>query len=221
MKVTPVKKQVITEQITQQIQQMVEKGELQPGDKLPSERELCEQFGASRTAVREAVSALASKGILERRGKGIYVCKLDARILAESMEFLVNAKDISINDIMEARALIEVGIAGLAALRATDEDIAALQETVDNLVGDEAKEAKIRNSAADFHSRLAKATHNPLLADYFIVLYEIFYHDKRSLSAISQSAATHKDILDKVKQHDPEGAQEEMRKHLSMIKESY
>ena len=99
---------------------------LQVGDRLPSERELGEQFNVSRTVVREAVRALVAKGVIEvRSGSGLRVAAVDAAAVSESMSLYLRGATLDFEKVHEVRALLEVHIAGLAAERATEEDIGA------------------------------------------------------------------------------------------------
>jgi len=207
--------------IADQIQDMVQTGKLKPFDKLPSERELCEQFSASRTAIREAVSGLISKGILERRNRGIYVRPFDTNGMMQSMSLLIAAKQISIKDILEARTILEIENAGLAAERATEEDLEKLHQCVQDLENPSASEALIRQRASEFHQQIAKSTHNPLLEDFFMVMFEIFMNDPRSISTVSKSASSHRNVYEKVKARDPSEARKEMSRHLEIVKMSY
>src|SRR5213596_1650457 len=102
--------------------------DLQPGDRLPSERELGEQFGVSRTVVREAVRALVAKGVIEvRSGSGLRVAAVNAAAVSESMSLYVHGGGIDFERVHEVRTLLEVHIAGLAAERASAEDIERLR----------------------------------------------------------------------------------------------
>lgn len=221
MNIVQVKKIAISDQIAQQIQEMVSIGEVQPGDKLPSERELCEKFGASRTAVREAISGLIAKEILERRNKGIFVRPFSNGLLVESMEILIATKKIPIRYILEARFIVEVENARLAALRATEEDIRVLEACTKKITDKSSSEPIIRKSATEFHKLVAKATHNPFLEDFFNAMIEVFLNDPRSVSTLSESASSHQCVLDKIREHDADGAAEEMRRHLNIVAESF
>ncbi len=98
------------------------------GDRLPSERELGEQFGVSRTVVREAVRALVAKGVIEvRSGSGLRVAAVDAAAVSESMSLYLRGASVDFEKVHEVRALLEVHIAGAAAERATEEDLARLR----------------------------------------------------------------------------------------------
>src|SRR5215213_8947126 len=94
---------------------------LNVGDRLPSERELGEQFGVSRTVVREAVRALVAKGVIEvRSGSGLRVAAVDADSVRESMSLFLRGGAIDFDKVNEVRSLLEVHIAGLAAERRTE-----------------------------------------------------------------------------------------------------
>src|SRR6266550_7559142 len=102
---------------------------LMAGDRLPSERELGEQFGVSRTVVREAVRALVAKGVIEvRSGSGLRVAAVDAAAVSESMSLFMHGGGIEFEKVHEVRTVLEVHIAGLAAERASDDDVARLRE---------------------------------------------------------------------------------------------
>ena len=102
---------------------------LQAGDQLPSERELGEQFGVSRTVVREAVRALVAKGVIEvRSGSGLRVAAVDAAAVTESMSLFLRGGSFGFEQVHEVRALLEVHIARLAAERRTDVDLRRLRE---------------------------------------------------------------------------------------------
>src|SRR5918992_728341 len=107
---------------------------LSVGDRLPSERELGEQFGVSRTVVREAVRELVAKGVIEvRSGSGLRVAAVAASAVSESMSLFLRCRTIDFEKVHEVRALLEVHIAGLAAERAGTDDIAALRVVHDRM----------------------------------------------------------------------------------------
>jgi GntR family transcriptional repressor for pyruvate dehydrogenase complex len=109
------------------------------GDRLPSERELGEQFGVSRTVVREAVRALVAKGIIESRsGSGLRVTAVNASAVSESMSLYLRGGEFDFENVHEVRTLLEIHIAGLAAERATDEDVELVRAVHDRMVADAA-----------------------------------------------------------------------------------
>jgi len=117
-------------------------GRFKVGDRLPSERALGEQFGVSRTVVREAVRALVAKGVIEvRSGSGLRVVAVNADAVHESMNLYLRGGRLEFEKVHEVRALLEVHLAGLAAERASDDDIALLR----------AAHEAMRAKAADVH----------------------------------------------------------------------
>src|SRR6266566_7765181 len=119
----------LSDKVSQLMLDTILSGKLMPGDKLPSERELGEQFGVSRTVVREAVRALVAKGVIEvRSGSGLRVAAVDAAAVSESMSLFMHGGGIEFEKVHEVRTVLEVHIAGLAAERATRDDLARLRE---------------------------------------------------------------------------------------------
>lgn len=128
IKFNPVSNKKLYIQIYNQILSEIQLGSFKVGDKLPSERELCEQFGVSRAPVRQALSALEMNGVIySRQGEGVFVKNTTiTNGISASME------SASPEDIVEARMNIEPLIIKFAALRATDEDIRELRKTIKN-----------------------------------------------------------------------------------------
>jgi GntR family transcriptional regulator, transcriptional repressor for pyruvate dehydrogenase complex len=194
---------------------------LKVGDRLPSERELGEQFGVSRTVVREAVRALVAKGVIEvRSGSGLRVAAVDAAAVSESMSLFLRGGDIDFERVHEVRRLLEVHIAGLAAERATDEDIAqlaAVHERMRRETGD--VEAAARDDL-EFHRGIARATHNDL---YLLLLDSIgsaLIDIRRENLGSGSAPATldqHERVLERIAAHDEVGARAAMSDHLDAV----
>src|SRR4051794_5481646 len=144
---------------------------LAPGERLPSERELGEQFGVSRTVVREAVRALAAKGVIDvRTGSGLRVAAVDGSNVSESMSlFLRGSSTLDYPKVHEVRAVLEVEVAGLAAVRATDDDVAQMRENCERMETDDDVEAAALHDV-EFHRAIARGTHNEL---YLLLLDSI------------------------------------------------
>jgi GntR family transcriptional repressor for pyruvate dehydrogenase complex len=194
---------------------------LNVGDRLPSERELGEQFGVSRTVVREAVRELVAKGVIEvRSGSGLRVAAVNAAAVSESMSLFLRGGTLDFEKVHEVRALIEVHIAGLAAERARDEDVAAL-EVVHERMQDESGdvEAAARDDL-EFHRVIARATHNEL---YLVLLDSIggsLIDIRRENLGSGSAPATleqHARLLDRISAHDAEGARKAMAAHLEGV----
>lgn len=153
------------EQIVQQIEESITKGDLKVGDQLPAERELAHQFGVSRTAVREAVKALREKGLVEAYpGRGTFITDGTSRSIRQSLDRMIEVdQPEGTAHLVEVREILEPEIAALAAARANEENIASMREAIsvmDNAKGD--PDAFIE-ADLDFHLALAEAASNPLI----------------------------------------------------------
>ena len=220
----PIESERLYERIVAQIEQRILKGDLHVGDQLPPERELGEQFGVSRTAVREAVKALRQKGLLETYpGRGTFITDGTSRAMRHSLNWVVSIGAVhGSEDLVQVREIFEPEIAALAARHATAEQIAALDKTVavmDAALND--AEAFIEGDL-DFHLTLAEATQNeiiPILIDSIIDLLR--EQRKRIFSTPGgpqRGQIHHKRIFKAIKQHDPDAARKAMRAHLAQVR---
>ncbi|WP_307192914.1 FadR/GntR family transcriptional regulator [Neobacillus niacini] len=148
-------------QIYNQILSEIQLGSFKIGDKLPAERELCEQFGVSRAPIRQALSALELNGIIySRQGEGIYV-KSD-QVLSDTSQTAIVFNSISPEDIIEVRMNIEPLIVKFAAQRATDEDIEELRSTIQKMEEETKAGVYVPETDDQLHRGIAKASHNEL-----------------------------------------------------------
>lgn len=191
------------------------------GDRLPSERELGEQFGVSRTVVREAVRALVAKGVIEvRSGSGLRVAAVDAAAVSESMSLYVHGGGIDFERVHEVRTMLEVHIAGLAAQRAGPEDVERLRATHERMQREAGNVDAAARDDLEFHRLIARATHN----DLFLLLMDSVgtsLIDIRRENLGSGSAPLtlrqHERILDRITAHDSDGARAAMSDHLDGV----
>src|SRR3989454_9357 len=130
---TPIQSVKVFEQVAEQIEKRILGGELRSGDRLPTERELSEQFHVSRTAVREAMKTLAQRGLVDMRpGRGTIVIDGTSQAMRHSMGLMMKVGQAgSSESLVEVREIIEPEIAALAAVRATNEQIAGMREAVE------------------------------------------------------------------------------------------
>jgi DNA-binding FadR family transcriptional regulator len=197
---------------------------LSVGDRLPSERELGEQFGVSRTVVREAVRALAAKGVIEvRTGSGLRVAAVDAAAVRESMSLFLHGIGLDFEKVHEVRSLLEVHLAGLAAERASDDDIAQLRETHKRMRAQLADVEAASLVDLEFHHVIARSTHN----DLFLLLMDsigssLIAIRRENLSGSGHASATvaqHAHVLEQIAAHDAAGARSAMAAHLEGVAE--
>ena len=194
---------------------------LQAGERLPSERELGEQFGVSRTVIREAVRALAAKGVIDvRTGSGLRVAAVDSATVSESMSlFMRGSTTLDYPKVHEVRAMLEVEIAGLAAERASREDLAELAAICEGMEADEDLEAASRHDV-EFHRAIARATHNELHLLLLDSVGEALLEIRRENLAGGSRDDTlvlHRQVLERIAARDAEGSRRAMREHLDNV----
>jgi GntR family transcriptional regulator, transcriptional repressor for pyruvate dehydrogenase complex len=206
---------------------MIASNDLKPGDALPAERELGKQFGVSRTVIREAVRALAARGLLEvKSGSGVRIVAADAKTVRDSMHHFVRGSMMDYGKVDEVRGVLEVAAAGLAAERATAEDIAHIDDTIVRFENECSNlEASVQIDL-EFHRAVATATHN----DLFLVLHDsigemLVEVRRRNLSRGRDErrlvVKMHRRIHDAIAAHDPAAAQEAMRDHLGQVRATW
>jgi GntR family transcriptional regulator, transcriptional repressor for pyruvate dehydrogenase complex len=194
---------------------------LHVGDRLPSERELGEQFGVSRTVVREAVRALVAKGIIEvRSGSGLRVAAVDASAVSESMSLFLRGGEFDFEKVHEVRALLETHIAGLAAERATEDDVARIRAVHDRMMSEAADVDSAARDDLEFHRLIALATRNEL---YLVLMDSIgnalidIRRENLGSGSAPMTLEQHARILDRIATHDPPGARAAMEAHLDGV----
>ncbi len=156
----------LSDEVADRLQAFIAANALEDGARLPSERELCDLLGVSRTVVREAVRSLAAKGLLEvRQGDGTVVRTPSVQLASDVMTVMLRGHSVmAFTAVHEVRRLLEVEIAGLAAERRTEVDMTVIAARL--AAADEHADDHERWAEADvaFHAALAAATHNPLFA---------------------------------------------------------
>jgi GntR family transcriptional repressor for pyruvate dehydrogenase complex len=215
------------EQVAAQLADQITEGRWRPGDKLPSESELCATLHIGRSTLREALKSLAFIGLVQMRpGEGTYV--LDGtQLLVDRIRtrgLLKSEKDL--NDVGEARMILETELAALAAERAEEADLDKLQAILDEMK--ESLGGIGRDYAAldvEFHLAIAKSSQNRLLHELLVpirgVLQE-FITKSQELPGIKQSAQDHHTrILTALRRRDPERARRAMRAHLSTCEKAF
>ncbi|MBZ5642425.1 MAG: FadR family transcriptional regulator [Acidobacteriia bacterium] len=213
------------QQIVQQIEESVQKGVLKPGDQLPAERELAQQFGVSRTAVREAIKTLHEKGLVEALpGRGTFITSGTSHSMRQSLDRILRAGEPGGTAwLVEFREILEPEIAALAAVRAGEQDITAMHDAIRVMDAAQRDLEAFIEADLDFHLALAEAAANPIilsLIDSIVVLLreqrmQIF----NTAGGPARGQAHHKRILEAVERGDAQEAREAMRLHLQQVRE--
>lgn len=160
----PIKTKKIYEQIVDQIGKLVAEGQLKPGDRLPSERELVERFQVSRASIREAISALEMMGLIEvRSGEGTYIRQVNIDSVVAPLAWMLFIEKDTDLELYEARKILEVQAAGLAAERADDDELSEMFEALEIMRMDLQIQRLGEDADHHFHYAIARATHNKIL----------------------------------------------------------
>jgi DNA-binding FadR family transcriptional regulator len=193
--------------------------------RLPTEPELMEEFGVSRTVVREAAALLVSRGIVEvRPRRGMTVRAPDGHGLAQSLVAQLRMSGVSLPQLLQVRLTLECAIARLAAAERSDDDIAVIEANLYEMAqADTSRQRAIELDLA-FHDLLATATHNPfflLVTRPINELLRSLYLDKVGyLSLRERTLAEHRAILDAICTHEPDLADAATRAHLGRVGQS-
>ena len=223
----PVSVDRVSQVIVDQIKLLIRDGRLTPGDRLPSERDLCQRFGVSRVTVREALRVLEASGlVLIRVGArgGAFVTKPSTERLGAGLADLLSLAPLTASGVTEARKIVELGILPLVVERATDEDITDLLAIIEEAeVALAAGEYTMGLSAA-FHVRVASCTHNPAIE---MLVHSFHGPMLMSLRQAQMAAPTmghkgteeHRALVEAIKARDVDAAVAVMGTHLERTAE--
>lgn len=218
MALKTISKQNISDVVYGQLMDNLIAGEWKPGDKIPSENELAAQLRVSRISVRSALQRLSSLGLVEsRQGEGTFVCEFSGAQYANNLIPLVVLDRSDMQDLMEFRNILDSEIAALAALRATDDDIARLRQNYQLHMSADGDITKCADYDSEFHCLLAAATHNALFHKVYQVFQPVFrknMHQIVSIMGVGGARVNHAAILTAVEQHDPDAARAAMQTHV-------
>jgi GntR family transcriptional repressor for pyruvate dehydrogenase complex len=210
------------ETIAAKITELITSDDLKPGDRLPTEHELSEQLGVSRTVVREAVKVLVATGrVYTRRGSGLYVANKASSSATTMLDSLTPGDPIEVISLYEFRLTLEPQAARLAAERITPHELRELRELV--ALNQRSAEAQQRQqwseSDAAFHRMIAQATHNPFLASAIAMttraqrwVFDIAAG--RTQVLLLTYAEQHATILEAIQEGEPDTASQAMQTHL-------
>ena len=218
----PIVKRTVKDQISDKLAYMIHCGLIQPGDDLPSERELASTLGVSRETVRAAIAVLQARRMIEvSQGARTRVVGRGAMPLHESVGILGDLKHRSLGEVSEARAAVEVQVIRLAAQRISSRELARLQSLVDEQQGMLDDPVRFQISDQEFHQTLYRACGNDLLAGVVFDFYGYALEYRRLAlkrkDAIAHSVDEHQNIVDALRKHDPQAAAGAMSRHLDQV----
>jgi GntR family transcriptional regulator, transcriptional repressor for pyruvate dehydrogenase complex len=211
----------VSDEIVNQIKSLISDGTLKPGDRLPPERELVNQFGVSRPSLREALNSLVAMGFLELKGKRTYIKSVASESVQNPLSLLIKADTQKIFDLIEVRKAIEVWGAFLAAQRATEKDIKQLENILEEMRKAFEQGRSWEKQDADFHLGIAQATHNTIQTHMMSTIYDLL---RESMARVFKDRTKVKKLLDQhhrifsaIKNHSPDKARERTLEHLNYV----
>lgn len=222
---SPIQSPRLYEKIVEQIETRILNGDLAPGERLPPERELADQFGVSRTAVREAIKALREKGLVDVfAGRGTFITEQTAQAMRHSFGRILRlSQGDGAGDLVAVRELLEPEIAYLAAQRAGDDHIQAMAKAVEAMDGAMDSPEAFIEADLDFHLALAEGTGNTLIPFLIDPIVGLMREQRTRIFNVpggpSRGQLHHKRILTAIMSHDPETARRAMRDHLKQVRE--
>jgi GntR family transcriptional regulator, transcriptional repressor for pyruvate dehydrogenase complex len=210
-----------SEEVVSQLREMIHRGELRPGDRLPPERDLAKMLGVSRPTLRAGIRSLAAVGVLQsRQGAGTFVVKSDGPPALDSnpLRLMASLHGFTSAEMFEARQSLEMAVAGLAAERASGDLMATMSEEIAGMFAslDDPEQFLIHDMR--FHQTVAAASGNRILTSLMNMVATILF-DVRSKTVkrardLKESAEMHRHIYRAIREHDPEAARVAMREHL-------
>jgi GntR family transcriptional regulator, transcriptional repressor for pyruvate dehydrogenase complex len=214
----------LSENIVSKLLALLKEKKLQPGERLPPERDLAERLQVSRPSLREALRALSIMHVVEiRQGSGTYISSLEPKLLVEHLDFVFALADSTYLSLFEARKVVEVGICALAAERITDAEIARLEGCLEKSQlwmtdADEYLQADV-----DLHEIITEAAASPILSRIMASISHLSRASRQRTAVLPgiahQVIADHQAIVDALKMHDPDAARVAMYQHLTHVEQ--
>jgi GntR family transcriptional regulator, transcriptional repressor for pyruvate dehydrogenase complex len=217
--IQPVRSGQTTEQVVARVYELIKREELKPGDRLPPERELAKQLGISRPSLRAGLSSLISMGVLmSRQGAGTFIVDGPPALDSEPLRLLAELHGFSFDHMFETRSILEVGAAGLAAERATGDQLASISEEIAEMFAALKDPQQFLLHDIAFHRAVASASGNPTLATLVEMVSAILYERRRDTIErahdFNEALELHRQIYRAIRARKPDEAREAMREHI-------
>jgi len=212
-------------QIADKIQGLITSQELQPGDRLPPDRQLAEMLSVSRPTVREALRLLHQRGLVDvKPGSGTYVTRMGPGPVIQTIERFFSVRDCSFEDLMQVRDLLEPGTAALAAVEATPEAIETLGQRVEAVeqTFQSGNPAQLALADSRFHVELAIASGNQLLVALTAGIAHLVrkWTEELSSTVLAEDVnKSHRVILQAIANRDPDRAREACALHMRLARD--
>ena len=207
------------EQVVARVYELIKEQSLSPGDRLPPERELAKQLGISRPSLRAGLGSLISMGVLKsRQGAGTFLVDGPPALDSEPLRLLADLHGFSYEHMFETRSILEVGATGLAAERATGDQLATMAEEITEMFVALKDPQQFLVHDMAFHRAVAAASGNPTLATLVEMVSGILYERRRTTIErahdFNEALEMHRKIYKAIRSHEPDAAREAMREHI-------
>src|ERR1044071_7630396 len=217
--IQPVRSSQNTEQVVARVYELIKRADLKPGDRLPPERELAKQLGISRPSLRAGLSSLISMGVLQsRQGAGTFLVDGPPALDSEPLRLLAELHGFSYDHMFETRSILEVGAAGLAAERATGDQLATMSEEIAEMFAALKDPQQFLVHDIAFHRAVAAASGNPTLATLVEMVSAILYERRRDTIErahdFNEALELHRRVYRAIRSRNAEEAREAMREHI-------
>lgn len=217
--------------VVRQIELLILRGILRPGERLPSERELADRLGVSRPSLRDAVAELQAKGLLSSRaGSGVYVAEVLGSAFSPALIDLFASHDEAVFDYLSFRRDIEALAAERAARQGSDSDLKVVQSIFDRMCADKPRRSAEEEAEIDaqFHSAIIEAGHNVVMLHMMRSMFEllrngVFYNRQtvfRQRNTRDALLNQHRAINDALQARDPDGARQAVIAHLDYVEQA-
>ncbi|MFL5796582.1 MAG: FadR/GntR family transcriptional regulator [Actinomycetota bacterium] len=217
----PILRRKLYELVAERVLEDVSSGRLKPGENLPPERILAEQYTVGRSSIREALRVLESRGVIESVGHGVFVAARNRNPLNQSLALLVATRDGDVRELYEVRKILEVETAGLAAERRTEEDMARMTSALEEMRRGMDSRDRYVGGDIRFHLAVVAASRNRMASHMMEAIRDVM---RRALDSIywipgspQRSAEQHAAILDAVAAGRPDEARSRMREHILRV----
>ena len=214
-----IRRSKVYEEVAKQLERLILK-KLQPGDKLPAERELAEMFGVSRSSIRDAIRSLELVGLVEpRQGAGTVVREVSAESLVNPLTIVLARQQIS--ELLDFRKMLEPPLAARAATHASVEEITEMEEIL-RRQDDKVRRGELAiEEDSEFHYNVAMASDNSVVLKVLDVLMDLLRETRERALQVEgrpqKSLAGHRRILMAIKRRDPAAAEDAMRRHIQDV----
>ncbi len=221
----PIEKDSVPVQIVNYFLDAIASGELHNEEQIPPERALCEKLGVGRSTLREALRILEMMGVVEKRSDGTYIHLQSKNIIKEAIaiDFAVGVTNYS--ELIELRNFLEVESIVNAAKNRTEEDLVILKDLCGKMKDSLTDVQRYAEYSTEFHFAIARSTQNEFFAEIFeairLLMYDYQKNNMQTEGEIYKSYSDHLELLEAIREQDPEKAEDLMRRHLDYTKDLY